>query len=332
MKCPACGFENMPGLKRCVRCSGALNLAGIDIEPPRASGPVALRHTRYRIAEVFGRLTYGLSRAWHSLRLPDRVSGAPAAALALSIVPGLGQIVLRQRAAGCALLIAWCLLMVLSLLGYGSTAGGWCRAGAVVLHATAVALVLRPAMKWEGWASRLLIGAGVVLVLQMSLYHGLNLLTRGFVGALPVSDVRETALVRNNDTVLYTGRWTRPDRFERGDLVVCRLERGYGIDRVIGLPGEHIAVKGGQVYINSRPVPGGVEPLCGAAQFPDYGFEVAPGHVAVLPSNLQWVAQGENAQQLLVQLLRRNSHITERDVLGRAVWRLRPFDRFGAVE
>lgn len=332
MKCPACGFENMPGLQRCVRCSGALNLAGIDIEPPRASGPAALRHTRYRIAEVFGRFTYGISRAWHSLRLPNHVSGAHAGALMLSIVPGLGQIVLRQRAVGCAFLVVWCLLMVLSLLGYGSSAGGWCRAGAVILHATAVALVLRPAVKWEGWASRLLIGVGVVLILQMTLYHGLNLLTRGFVGVLPVSGISETALVRNNDVVLYTGGWTRPDRFERGNLVVCRLERGYGIDRVIGLPGEHIAVKGGQVYINGLPVPDGVEPLCGASQFPDFGFEVEPGHVAVLPSNLHWVAQGENAQRLLVQLLNRNSHIRESDVLGVAVWRLRPFGRFGAME
>ncbi|MEZ6191407.1 MAG: S26 family signal peptidase [Phycisphaerales bacterium] len=236
-------------------------------------------------------------------------------------------------AVGSAFLVVWCLLMVLSLLGYGSSAGGWCRAGAVILHATAVALVLRPAVKWEGWASRLLIGVGVVLILQMTLYHGLNLLTRGFVGVLPVSGVSETALVRNNDTVLYTGGWTRPDRpGARGNLVVCRLERGYGIDRVIGLPGEHIAVKGGQVYINGLPVPDGVEPLCGASQFPDFAFEVEPGHVAVLPSNLHWTAQGENAQRLLIQLLNRNSHIRESDVLGVAVWRLRPFGRFGAME
>jgi Signal peptidase, peptidase S26 len=332
MKCPACSFENIPGLERCVRCRGALNLAAIDFEPPRASGSVVLRHSRHRVGGAFGGLAYRIGRVWGSLRLPGHLFGTPAGALALSIIPGMGQIVSRQRRLGGMLLGGWCVLMILSLLGYGTQAGGWCRAGAIILHATAIALVMRPAISRLGWAARLMLGILIVVVLQLTLYRSVTWMTDGFAGVLPVQQVHDTASVRNGDAVLYTGRWVRPDRFDRGDLVVYTLERGYGVDRVIGFEGEHVAVVSGRVLIDGKPLPAGIAPLNGAGHFPDFEFDVAPGHLAILPSALQWYANGQDRQRLLVQMLRRNSRVTESSVLGRAFWRLRPLKRFGAME
>jgi len=332
MKCPACDFENMPGLDKCVRCQGALNLATIDIEPPRATGSAVLRHTRHRVGSTFGRLAFGISRLRRSFRLPSHMSGTPLNALALSIIPGMGQVALNQRALGWSLLGVWCVLMILSLLGYGTLEGDWYRAGAVILHATAIALIMRPAAAHLKLASRLLLGILIVIALQLTLYRGVTWVTEGFAGVLPVHQVHDTASVQNGDMVLYTGRWLRPDRFERGDLVVYTLERGYGVDRVIGLEGEHVAIVSGQVLIDGQPLAADVTPLNGSGHFPDFEFDVTPGHLAILPSTLEWYANGQERRRLLNQMLRRNCHVSEDAVAGRAFWRLRPLKRFGKME
>jgi signal peptidase I len=47
--------------------------------------------------------------------------------------------------------------------------------------------------------------------------------------------------------------WGRP---QRGDVVAVRLagERVVFIKRIVGLPGERVAIRGGVVYINDRPL------------------------------------------------------------------------------
>lgn len=86
----------------------------------------------------------------------------------------------------------------------------------------------------------------------------------------------------------------RLDGPKRGDIVVFRppvsvAAMGYldtsvpWIKRVVGLPGERLAVRKGWVHINGRPL---VEPYLGEA--PSYELapvEVPPGHVFVLGDN-----------------------------------------------
>ncbi len=329
MKCPSCQFENMPGQDRCARCRGSLKLGDIDIEPPRASGPVVLRYTRHRAGNVFGGLLYAISRFHKSLRLPIDISGAPLDAVLLSLIPGMGQVATRRRSLGWALLGTWCGLMILSLLGYGTVLGGWCLIAAVLLHATAIALVMRPAATRTRWATRLMMGLLIVVALQLTLYPGLAWATGRFAGGLPIRNVQDADAVRNGDMALYKGPWLRPDRFVIGDLVAYRVEGGFGVDRVVGLEGDHIAIVSGRLLVNNKPLPDGAEPLNGSGRFPDFEFDVAPGHLAILPSTLDWRS---NQAGLLVQMLRRNSHIAENDVLGPVFWRLRPFGRFGGME
>ncbi len=71
----------------------------------------------------------------------------------------------------------------------------------------------------------------------------------------------------------------------RGDVVIIRVEGQEEplIKRVVALPGETVAVRGGQVYINGRPLE---EPWATRQGGPDYPpTEVPPLHIFVLGDN-----------------------------------------------
>ncbi len=332
MKCSSCDFENMPGLERCARCNAILNLKQIDIEPPRATGPVALRRTRLGVIRSTHRIGFNFSGIIQRLRLPRISGGAPLGSLVMSLVPGLGQLVLGQRILGWSILAGWCVLMALSFLTYGSVAGSWWRALAILVHATAIALAIRPGMTRLSWRGRLMVGVWFVIVLNLTIYLALSWTTTGLCGALQINNVADTGIVQNGDTIVYTGRWLRPDRYERGDLVIYELEHGYGVDRIVALEGESVSIVSGRILVNGQPLPAEAMPLNGVRHFPDLEFTVNQGHYLILPSNLNWEAHGGNVGQLIRQMLHRDCQVNASDISGLALWRLRPFSRFGAVE
>jgi signal peptidase I len=82
--------------------------------------------------------------------------------------------------------------------------------------------------------------------------------------------------------------WRAPPR--RGDIVAVRLpgEEGLMVKRVIGLPGEHISVRWGRVFINRRCLPEPYLPR-GVRTHPgrlsNATFEIGPSHYFVLGDN-----------------------------------------------
>jgi signal peptidase I len=74
----------------------------------------------------------------------------------------------------------------------------------------------------------------------------------------------------------------------RGDIVVVRVE-GHEIPpikRVIGLPGETIEIREGQVWIDGQPL---AEAYLAEIEQQDYGpYTVPPAHVFVMGDNRNW--------------------------------------------
>lgn len=69
---------------------------------------------------------------------------------------------------------------------------------------------------------------------------------------------------------------------ERGDIVIFKRPGGEPVDwvkRVIGLPGDTVAVEGGRLILNGRPVPRSSEGMIGAPITPNSPCKVAPGAV-----------------------------------------------------
>ncbi len=84
----------------------------------------------------------------------------------------------------------------------------------------------------------------------------------------------------------------RPPR--RGDVVAAWTGKELAIKRVLGLPGEDVAVRDGFVYVNGRPL---AEPY---VQFRDH-CNIAPGRIG--PG--RFVLAGDNRLQTVIAIVNR---------------------------
>jgi signal peptidase I len=130
---------------------------------------------------------------------------------------------------------------------------------------------------------------------------------------------------------LATGEYTLVDKVtylwrepQRGDIIVFRAPDGSGADyikRVIALPGEKIAVRGGRVFVNRRPLSEAYE-----SHAPEYDFperRVPRGHLFVL---------GDNRNSSFDSHLWDDPFLPLDSIHGRARLVLWPMPRFGSIE
>lgn len=114
-------------------------------------------------------------------------------------------------------------------------------------------------------------------------------------------------------------KWGAP---ERGDVVVFPYpnnpEEDY-IKRVIGLPGDRVAVYSGVLYINGQPVD---EPYLSETMREDYSEHVVPdGSVIVMGDNRNASSDSRSWGPLPIS-----------DVIGKAIFRYFPFNNVGVVD
>lgn len=158
----------------------------------------------------------------------------------------------------------------------------------------------------------------------------LALLIRGFVAEpryIPSDSMVPTLQVSDRLVIDKLGYRFRDPQFR--DIVIFRppsllQELGYGNDqvfikRVIGLPGQTLSVQNGRVEVDGRVLQ---EPYIAAP--PAYSL----GQIQV-PTG-EYFVMGDNRNNS------NDSHVwgflPQEQIMGRAVWRFWPLDRFGPVE
>jgi len=107
---------------------------------------------------------------------------------------------------------------------------------------------------------------------------------------------------------------------QRGDVVVFRVnpDSDLLIKRVIGLPGDRVEVRGGQVFINGQALD---EPYLTRPTIGDYGpIDVPPLHIFVLGDNRGFSNDSRSFGPLLLD-----------SVIGRAWFSYWPPDQWGLV-
>lgn len=137
-----------------------------------------------------------------------------------------------------------------------------------------------------------------------------------------------------NDRIMVDRSIYQSSEPQRGDIVIFRPtakmsqllqgvmemdQQTVFVKRIVGLPGETIEVKQGQVYIDRQSLP---EPYI------------------TIPPNYQWGPVTVPADSFMVLGDNRNdafdSHywgaVPERLIVGKVFWRFWPIDRFGAVD
>lgn len=164
---------------------------------------------------------------------------------------------------------------------------------------------------WKLWGKELLAAILLVVVIRAGVAEA---------RIVPTGSMMPTILPGDRliaEKVVY--RFTGPSR---GDIVVFKPPRAVStsdyLKRVIGLPGETVEIRDGQVFINDQPLD---EPYIKEKPVYTYGPEVVPpGKLFVL---------GDNRNDSL------DSHVwgfvDESDVRSRAVMRFWPLPRLGCL-
>lgn len=112
----------------------------------------------------------------------------------------------------------------------------------------------------------------------------------------------------------------------RGDIVVVNSHQQIGnidnaniVKRVIGLPGEHIIIDHGHVYIDDQLLK---EPYLHGDNTPSSGDWLVPkGHVFIMGDNRAHSSDSRD----------RFGYIAIDDIKGRVYWRIYPFSKFGTI-
>lgn len=324
MQCVNCGFENIPGQSTCIRCQSQLNLADVSVRPPRASARarrMALRLRRLCPPGWFERVW----RRWPAFRTLWRLS-----------VPGLWLLHDGRKRWAWYLFGGWVTFLLVSVFLAGSAVTDWTLLGAIGLHVVSITLWMAPGMSADSLQRRLLMGLLLFVGLRFAVYGPVSNLIGRAVKPLQLAEVREGALIRSGDVLLYAGDWFRSEPLERGDLVVYRIEAqsgrgfyihdGYGVDRVVGLPGDDVLLLKGALTVNGAEVT--ARPLGEIVTLPDFELHVPEGKVAILPSLFTLtIPRNAEYEPFMASL----ASVDQKNV-GRVWLRYRPWTRFGNLD
>jgi signal peptidase I len=150
--------------------------------------------------------------------------------------------------------------------------------------------------------------------------HRRIILAAAFIGGLLIAQTHfRLALVSGHsmlpgldsgDLLLANKRAYRIEDPKRGDIVLARYDKELIVKRVVGLPGEEVALKGGHLYVNGSAV---VEQ-----------HEIEPGSLDLSPGTLfqgKFALLGDNRSVSVSQIV--PPLVSKEQIVGKVVWSLR---------
>lgn len=336
MQCVNCGFENIPGLTTCARCQSTLDWGNVDYHPPRRKDS--------NLRQRFIRRMASWRRRPRRFRRERHINHSVTVAITIRdwlclLLPGLPQMRTPYKRRGKALLGLW-----LAMLLLGLWCGGWSSSGAfiglaIAVHTFSIALALARAMAMRRLIIRIICGLMTTILLYVLLYRPAGWLCDQIAVPVGIQGIIDNEQMRNGDTVWATSTWTTSGTFARGDLVLYRmhamgnhgwmLREGYGLDRIVGLPGDTVVVADGRIWVNGVESLPGQRPLLAVTRIGNYSLNLGPDQYAIVPSQLALYTHGEAA--MIRDALARSTSVPKGNIIGKVFLRSRPLDRWAIL-
>jgi hypothetical protein len=349
MECPNCTFQNMPGVKACLRCSTLLDLSSVDYIPPRGSKNPIVRSLQSTgdsvaagarsLADTFRTVSNAIrptERFYDSLRVPIKHA-------LWALIPGMPHATSAsegRRLFGRVVLGSWLLIVTLALYFYGSGVSAFYYYLAISIHSFSFAMIFSDNLSGKPATERLAVSIASYIVTVCCVYGPLLVVTRGLFQTVQISNMRPGNPMIDDDVLLYAGNWIRPSSYSRGDIVIARLDpetfrgnffvAGMNIDRLIGLPGDRVESKNSTLSVNGIELTQDQLPL--GSMLPDFDFVVPPGRFFVPPSALLWQVHGQDVAAQMIAMYVEAGLLSADHLRGRVLFRLRPWSRFGQIK
>ena len=332
MQCPSCRFENMPGMKKCVRCGGMLDstMSVINVQPPRAS------QRRLRGFDGIGRLWNRLTGRTRK-RLGEWQADIDVSVPLITLIwPGWPQHHAGRAWLGRIFSLVFVLSLIPALLTWGSWLSTLLLGLALSAHFSSVIDIVLHTEEGRQNVGQMFALLGVVIgVIYVPAYlFGQTIaqpvaIEQSLGTHLPEGDVLlinrslvSQILAQPGDVVLYEQEGLAvPGYFIRGDWLERVLARG---PCRVEYSKQQLKVDG--QLVTHRPLVG---------QLPEaLDLQIPVGNVLIAPPifvgrpNQEFQAQQLNAPSVFVRL----AVVPDQRILGRAVWRTWPLNRWGAIE
>jgi hypothetical protein len=231
--------------------------------------------------------------------------------LASLLVPGLAFYVEGQRSIAKAIFCGYLFALLVFMIWLGHPFANLISGLMIGTHVTCILYLLRRQLAGARLATRILVPLLLVLALSQLVY-------------LPLLGLMQNHLfmpLRVHGQVFVVQRQAWPLSVRRGDCIayqvaefragMYRVEAGYGLDKVIGLPGDRIQFMADQFLVNDVPHP--LQP-----HMPRTGEWVVPKkHWFVWP-NLAITGHGAADEKYISELFRANGMIDQSKFVGRS--------------
>ena len=183
---------------------------------------------------------------------------------------------------------------------------------------------------WREWADSIIVAAILAIILRTFLFQIYKIPTTSMVPTLMPGDKIFVSRITYGPRIPFTDIRIKGLRMpKRGDVVVFipphDRKKAY-IKRLIGLPGDTVAIRKGNIYINGKEV---VESQIAHNYYYNQGDYGVEGKEIVIPED-SYFFLGDNSISSLDS--RFWGFVDKKDIVGKAVFIWWPFNRINMVE
>ncbi len=273
MRCPKCGWENLPNSKKCLQCNTDLSQnQEIPVYPPRAGKKSKFSTQRMRTTGVRRYQTYGSSVISYLMRSGQNATKHFAKRLPIYLdivlvtiggfIPGLVHFLQRRKWMGWLFIMCFLLLLLIFVIAINMPVSDF----VLVLIGILVIYSSYNAVNHYFEVKKLLLNIPVkigIAATSISFFFLCRALVFIFLNiffinaTIEISDFKPTLIMGEQIFGIYSKFYRK--EYQRGDFVLFKSTSYYGvttIGRIVGKPLEKIEIKHSNVYVNgSRLLP-----------------------------------------------------------------------------